>query len=146
MAQSFSTHGLDENGKLKWTLEGESADFKGSIMDLKEATAHIINLRKCNAMVFASNGQKFTLKSPHCQVMLALRELKSDSALEFTADGITGSGIGYDINLDQKIIRLRTTVRFTIKQNTGKNFILPVVNSKHDTSEQSATKANKSAE
>ena len=39
---------------------------------------------------------------------------------------ITGasSGIGYDIDLEHKIVRLRTTVRFVISQSEGSK-ILP---------------------
>ncbi len=122
-ATAFRTQGLDDNGAPKWAMEGEYADFKGSIVDMQEATAHIINLRKCSAVIFASNGHRFALSSPSCQVMLALKELKSDSAIEFFSEGVSGSGIGYDIDLERRTVRLRTTVRFTIKQKIGKELI-----------------------
>lgn len=122
-AQDFRTQGLDSNGRQIWQLTGESADFKGSVIDLKEANARIVGLKNIKTVIHTSAGKAFTFTSSSCQVMLALRELKSDSAIEFSSDGINGSGIGYDVNLEQRIVRIRTTVRFVIKQNTGKNLL-----------------------
>ncbi len=116
-AQDFSTHGLDSDGRLVWQLSGESADFRGSVTDLKDANARIVNLKNIETIIHTTAGKQFKLTSTSCQVLLALGELKSDSAIEFDSDGIKGTGIGYDIDLVHKIVRLRTTVRFVIKQN-----------------------------
>ena len=118
-AQRFSTHGLDENGTLRWVLEGESVNFKGNVMELKDDQARIIEVKNCRAVMHGSNGRHFTLQTPSCSVLMALRELKSDSVLLFSTDGFEGSGIGYDVNLEQRIVRLRSTVHISIKQRTS---------------------------
>ncbi len=123
-AMDFRTQGLDGNGRLVWQLTGESADFRGSVTDLKDANARIVNLKNIRTVIHTTAGQQFTLTSTSCNVLLALGELKSDSAIEFTSEGIKGSGIGYDIDLEHKIVRLRTTVRFVIRQSEGSK-ILP---------------------
>ena len=118
-AQRFSTHGLDDNGTLRWVLEGESVNFKGNVMELKDDQARIIEVKNCRAVMHGSNGRHFTLQTPSCSVLMALRELKSDSVLLFSTDGFEGSGIGYDVNLEQRIVRLRSTVHISIKQKTS---------------------------
>lgn len=122
-AQDFSTQGLDSDGRLIWQLSGESADFRGSVTDLKDANARIVNLKNIETVIHTTAGKKFTLTSTSCQVLLALGELKSDSAIEFTSEGIKGTGIGYDIDLEHKVVRLRTTVRFVIKQSEGRRIL-----------------------
>ena len=122
-AQDFRTQGLDGEGRLVWQLSGESADFRGSVTDLKDANARIVNLKNIKTIIHTNAGQKFTLTSTSCQVLLALGELKSDSAIEFTSEGIMGTGIGYDIDLEHKIVRLRTTVRFVIQQSEDRRII-----------------------
>ncbi len=57
--------------------------------------------------------------TPSCNVLMALRELKSDSVLQFTTNGFEGSGIGYDVNLEERIVRLRSTVHISIKHKAG---------------------------
>ena len=114
-AQHFTTHGLDQNGKLRWVLEGDSVSFKGNVMELKDDQARIIEIRNCQAVMHGSNGRLFTLTTPSCNVLMALRELKSNSVLQFATDGFEGSGIGYDVNLEQRILRLRSTVHIVIK-------------------------------
>ena len=118
-AQRFSTHGLDKDGTLKWVLEGESVNFKGNVMALKDDEARVIEVKNCRAVLHGSNGKEFTLMTPSCNVLMALRELKSDSVLQFTTNGFEGSGIGYDVNLEQRIVRLRSTVHITIKHKAG---------------------------
>ncbi len=118
-AQDFRTHGLDGDGRLVWQLSGESADFRGSVTDLKDANARIVNLKNIETIIHTTAGKQFKLTSTSCHVLLALGELKSDSAIEFSSDGIKGSGIGYDIDLEHKVVRLRTTVRFVIRQSEG---------------------------
>ena len=118
-AQRFSTHGLDKDGTLKWVLEGESVNFKGNVMELKDDEARVIEVKNCRAVLHGSNGREFTLMTPSCRVLMALRELKSDSVLQFTTNGFAGSGIGYDVNLEQRIVRLRSTVHITIKHKAG---------------------------
>lgn len=118
-AQRFSTHGLDNDGRLKWVLEGDSVNFKGNVMALKDDEARVIEVKNCRAVLHGSNGRLFTLMTPSCSVLMALRELKSDSVLQFTTNGFEGSGIGYDVNLEQRIVRLRSTVHLSIKHKTG---------------------------
>ena len=118
-AQRFSTHGLDKDGTLKWVLEGESVNFKGNVMALKDDEARVIEVKNCRAVLHGSNGREFTLITPSCNVLMALRELKSDSVLQFTTNGFEGSGIGYDVNLEQRILRLRSTVHISIKHKAG---------------------------
>ena len=118
-AQRFSTHGLDKDGTLKWLLEGESVNFKGNVMALKDDEARVIEVKNCRAVLYGSNGREFTLMTPSCNVLMALRELKSDSVLQFTTNGFEGSGIGYDVNLEQRIVRLRSTVHLSIKHKAG---------------------------
>ena len=122
-AQHFSTHGLDDNGTLRWVLEGESVNFKGNVMELKDDQARIIEVKNCRAVMHGSNGRHFTLQTPSCSVLMALRELKSDSVLLFSTDGFEGSGIGYDVNLEQRIVRLRSTVHISIKQRTTEGIL-----------------------
>ena len=122
-AQHFSTHGLDENGALRWVLEGESVNFKGNVMELKDDQARIIEVKNCRAVMHGSNGRLFTLRTPSCSVLMALRELKSDSVLLFSTDGFEGSGIGYDVNLEQRIVRLRSTVHISIKQRISQELL-----------------------
>ncbi len=118
-AQRFSTHGLDKDGTLRWVLEGESVNFKGNVMALKDDEARVIEVKNCRAVLHGSNGREFTLMTPSCNVLMALRELKSDSVLQFTTNGFEGSGIGYDVNLEQRIVRLRSTVHISIKHKAG---------------------------
>ena len=118
-AQRFSTHGLDKDGNVRWVLEGESVNFKGNVMALKDDEARVIEVKNCRAVLHGSNGREFTLMTPACSVLMALRELKSDSVLQFTTNGFEGSGIGYDVNLEQRIVRLRSTVHISIKHKAG---------------------------
>ena len=122
-AQDFRTQGLDGDGRLVWQLSGESADFRGSVTDLKDANARIVNLNNIRTVIHTTAGKTFTLTSTSCHVLLALGELKSDSAIEFTSDGIKGTGIGYDIDLEHKVVRLRTTVRFVIKHGESRKIL-----------------------
>ena len=118
-AQRFSTHGLDKDGTLRWVLEGESVNFKGNVMELKDDEARVIEVKNCRAVFHGTNGKEFTLMTPSCNVLMALRELKSDSVLQFTTNGFEGSGIGYDVNLEERIVRLRSTVHISIKHKAG---------------------------
>ena len=118
-AQRFSTHGLDKNGVLRWVLEGESVSFRGNAMELKDDEARVIEVKNCHAVLHGSNGKLFTLMTPSCNVLMALRELKSNSVLQFTTDGFEGSGIGYDVNLEQRVIRLRSTVHISVRHKAG---------------------------
>ena len=118
-AQRFTTHGLDKEGNLRWVLEGDSVNFRGNVMELKDDQARIIEIKNCQAVMHGSNGRLFSLMTPSCNVMMALRELKSNSVLQFKTDGFEGSSIGYDVNLEQRILRLRSTVHITIRSKSG---------------------------
>ena len=120
-AQAFSTFGLDDSGNLRWSLEGDSINFKGNIMGLKEEQARIVTIRNCRATMHGSNHRQFVLRTPSCNLLMALRELKSDSVLQFSTDGFEGSCIGYDVNLEQRILRLRSTVHIIIQRQAAPN-------------------------
>ena len=95
-AQDFSTQGLDSAGRLIWQLSGESADFRGSVTDLKDANARIVNLKNIETVIHTTAGKKFTLTSTSCQVLLALVH----DGIEFVQLGIVPGGDEAALPLD----------------------------------------------
>ncbi|MBR0458817.1 MAG: LPS export ABC transporter periplasmic protein LptC [Victivallales bacterium] len=104
--ESFHTQGMEKDGKIAWELEGETADLHGKVIELSLITARITQ----------ENGRDARLKSTSCRFLQSLKEVKSDAPLELVAPGVLATGIGYDIYLDKKIVRIRSTVRIVLQR------------------------------
>ncbi len=106
----FSTRGLDSHGKLSWRLSGESAEMNGSI----------ITVREFMAFFYQKEGGIVELSSPGCRFLQSLKEVKSDAPVRVKSDGILVEGIGYDVYLEGRVIRIRSSVRAVIRGNAVK--------------------------
>lgn len=102
----FHTNGLDAKGRMAWTLDGAAAEVRGSLTFIRDFQASIT----------PEEGRPFQLSSAQCRFMHNLREVKSDSPLLVESDGLRASGIGYDIYLDRRIVRIRSAVKIVIKR------------------------------
>lgn len=107
---NFSTRGLDDKGNLSWRLSGETAEMNGSIITVKEFMAFF----------HQKDGGIVELVSPGCRFLQSLKEVKSDSPVRVKADGLSIEGIGYDVYLEGRVIRIRSSVRAVIRGNAVK--------------------------
>lgn len=103
----FHTQGLDDTGKAAWSLNGGEAEVRGNVTEMNNIRANFI----------MEGGKNIIINSPSCRFMHNLRELKSDAPLTLTAEGITATGIGYDVYLDSRLLRIRSTVKIIVKRN-----------------------------
>ncbi len=104
--EQFHTQGMAPDGKVAWELDGESADLQGKVVELSSFTARIAQ----------EDGRDARLKSTSCRFLQSLKEVKSDAPLELVAPGLFATGIGYDIYVEKKIVRIRSTVRIVLQR------------------------------
>lgn len=105
--KNFHTQSLLKDGKYSWMLDGRDAVANGNLLELKNF-----------ALVFLpDNGQEYDVTSSECRFLYSLREVKSDAAIQIKSTGISASGIGYDIHLDKRMVRIRTTVKIVIQRS-----------------------------
>jgi hypothetical protein len=105
----FVSRSLDSSGRTEWELRGDEAHIRGQSTELNDFT--IVFMQKDSA--------DYTLSSPRCRYLHSAAEVKSDAPVFVEGDGMSISGIGYDVYLDAKIVIIRSTVMMKIKQRKG---------------------------
>lgn len=108
LVEGFQTRGLNQSGAVEWELQGQQARIKGAVTDVESF----------QIILHQDQGRFYELSSPKCSFYHNQDEVKSDSPLLLSSEGITISGIGYDIFLDHKIVLIRATVHIVLQ---GKN-------------------------
>lgn len=106
----FQTRGLNQDGAVEWELFGSQAKVKGTITELNEFK---INLMQ-------DSTRPIELTSPRCRYYHRQAEVRSDAPVQLQSDGITITGLGYDVFLDRKVVLVRSTVHITLKGRNNK--------------------------
>jgi len=105
--KDFRTRGQSGSDGSTWVMEGKDA----------RTTSKLTRLKHFKVIFEQVNGKRWLLRSSSCNFMHTLREAKSDSAITLESEGIKASGIGYDIFLEQRIVRIRSTVKMVVRRD-----------------------------
>ena len=107
----FMSQGRTEDGAADWQLFGKSA----------EVSANITDVRNIRILLKIKDGVVYNVSSHSARYVNALREIKSSAPLLVESEGLKASGIGYDVFLDKKVLRIRSNVKIDVERTKVKS-------------------------
>ena len=107
----FMSQGRAEDSGADWKLFGKSA----------EVSANITDVRSIKIQIKLKDGVAYNLSSHSARYVNALHEIKSSAPILLDSEGLKASGIGYDVFLDKKILRIRSNVKIDIERTRVKS-------------------------
>ena len=119
--KDFTVSGQDEQ-QQRWVLSGQQTRSNGPMVDIEHFILQLLLKQKSGKSTrdFLETDPEgdihVTLKSIQCSMNTMTREIKSASPVSITiGNTISITGIGYDVDLPQKVILLRSTVSIHMK-------------------------------
>jgi hypothetical protein len=111
----FQTRSAGGAGKTRWELSGGRAVLREAWYELEDfrLTLHL------------EDGSTAVLTSPRCRYDEAGGTASSPAPIQVVGDQLTLRGVGYDMLLDKKKLRIRSKVRMTIRRAIVPREILP---------------------
>jgi len=112
--KDFKTRGARDDGSTEWTLQGANAIRNGGNMVLEKVALELHP---------EDGGSVVTLTSPACSVDLGTKAVNSDQAILVQSPSFRLSGSGYDIDLNEQTLHIRSQVKMLVRgvqlRNTG---------------------------
>jgi hypothetical protein len=103
--RNFRTQGRGENG-ARWFLEGQKAVIRGRVFDLAAATVRIET----------DDGRTALVTAEHCTYYQDSGLLESDAAVRVESGDAVLAGVGFDMLMPERRLRIRDAVRMEIPQ------------------------------
>lgn len=101
----FRTQGRAENG-ARWFLEGRKAVIRGTVFDLQEATVRME----------LEDGKTALMTSERCTYHQESGLLESAAAVRVESGDAVLAGVGFDMLIAERRLRIRDAVRMEIPQ------------------------------
>jgi|GEM_PF-2745170 len=102
---SFRTQGRGENG-ARWFLEGQKAVIRGTVFDLQGATVRLE----------MEDGKTALMTSERCTYHQESGLLESAAAVRVESGDAVLAGVGFDMLITERRLRIRDAVRMEIPQ------------------------------
>ena len=106
--QGFRTQGQGANGTT-WSLYGAKAVIRGKLYELRDIVV----------VMQTADGRRTTIRSPECVYKQATELIESDAPVHVVGDDLDLRGVGYDILLASKKLRIRDKVSMTVRGASG---------------------------
>ena len=107
----FEGSGIREDGKVQWEIAGRQLRKEGLELKL-EGYRLLVRDRE--------QGETLSLESPRGLLYPAVREIRGDAPIIIKGKGISISGIGYDVYLEQRVFQIRSNVMVKVSRGSLK--------------------------
>ena len=113
----FEGNGYREDGSLQWEISGRQLRKDG--LELR--------LEGYRLVVYGQDQKEtMTLESPRGLLYPAVREIRGDAPIIVNGKGISVSGIGYDLYLEQRVFQIRSNVMLKMTRENVKKSKLSI--------------------
>lgn len=102
----FQTRGITSKNNTQWVLSGARATIGKGWYQLEEF----------KLILHQENGEKIILTSPRCRYEEVAGVAESGAPIRVVGDNLSLQGVGYDILLGKRRLRIRSQVRMTIRR------------------------------
>jgi hypothetical protein len=110
----FQTRGAGGKNKTPWELSGAKATIREGFYELEDF----------KVILHLEDGSEAVLTSPACKYDESRGVAESNAPIRVESDAMTLEGIGYDVLLEEKKLRVRSNVRMTIRREGGLSGVL----------------------
>lgn len=121
--KGFTLQGFDADGN-QWQLMGQRTTSNGFHVNIEDFTLDYTVKQGSKGDTKNSpfpettnqNGVQLLLKSDRCVLNSSTKEIKSDAPVKIRfGSNVMMTGIGYDVDVDKKVILIRSAVDMTVK-------------------------------
>ncbi|MBI5393803.1 MAG: hypothetical protein HZA91_00750 [Verrucomicrobia bacterium] len=113
--KGFMVPEYDETGQLRWKMFGDTARV---LLTGGKVEVHVMKIE-----VYRGNAVDMTMRSPVCLFDRAAKLATSDRAVEIVATNMTVTGIGFDWNAADSVVKIRNDVTVTLQNRQGSVFL-----------------------
>ncbi|MBN2451373.1 MAG: LPS export ABC transporter periplasmic protein LptC [Lentisphaeria bacterium] len=105
----FRTQSQGEGGS-RWELAGDHAVIRAGVYALENVVL----------VLFSEGGQSITIRSPNCTYRQGSGVIESDAPVHVEGRELTIDGVGYDVLLTERRLRIRDRTAMTVMSQGGK--------------------------